>query len=255
MPKVMVDDIQIYHEVRGEGFPLVMIHGLSANLDWWEPRMVQELSKRFTTVIFDNRGAGRTDVSDRSYTIRLFADDTAGLMDALGISKAHVLGISMGGAVAQELVLNYPQKVEKLVLCSTYCGGREMIRASEDVRRMLMTDRSASARAAITEDFVRKNPDLVESVRQRTLKAPISDEAYRRQLKAMSEFGTHERLPQIRAPTLILHGRKDILVPPRNGQILAEAIPGAKLIYLGRSAHALLEDMDEVIDSVIGFLS
>jgi len=254
MPKVRVNEIRMYYEVHGEGFPLVMIHGLSANLDWWEPRMVQEFSKRFMTVMFDNRGAGRSDVSDARYTMRLFADDTAALMDALGISRAHVLGISMGGAIAQELVLNYPQKVERLVLCSTYCGGPQLIRASEEVRRLLMTDRSAAARSAVTEGFVKNNPDVVQAVRQRVLRAPISDEAYRRQSNAISEFGSYDRLPQIRAPTLILCGRKDILVPPENGSVLAEAIPGAKLVYLERSGHALLEDMDEVVKTVTGFL-
>jgi len=254
MPKVRVNDIQMYYELYGEGFPLVMIHGLGANLDWWEPRMVGELSKRFTTVTFDNRGAGRTDVSDRSYTIRLFADDTAGLMDALGISRAHVLGISMGGRIAQELTLDYPEKVEKLVLCSATCGGKESVPASEEVRRMLAADRSAAARAAITEDFVRRNPDLVQALRQRVLRAPISDEAYRRQMNASLESHTYDRLRQIRVPTLILHGRKDVLFPPENGRILAEAIPSAKLVYLERSGHALLEEMEEVIDAVVGFL-
>jgi pimeloyl-ACP methyl ester carboxylesterase len=86
MPKVKVNDIRVYYEVHGEGFPLVMIHGLGANLDWWDPRMVRELSKRFMTVTFDNRGAGRTDVSDRRYTIRLFADDTVALMDGFATS-------------------------------------------------------------------------------------------------------------------------------------------------------------------------
>ena len=254
MPKARVNDIQMYYEVRGEGFPLVMIHGLSANSDWWEPRMVQELSKRFTTVLFDNRGAGRTDVSDRSYTIRLFADDTAGLMDALGISRAHVLGISMGGRIAQELVLNYPGKVEKLVLCSASCGGKESAPLSEEVKRMLAVDRSASAHASVTEDYAKNNPDIVEAVRGRVLKAPISDEAYRRQLKASVESHTFDRLSQIRAPTLILHGRKDVLSPPENGRILAEAILGAKLVYFERSGHALLEEMEEVIDAVMSFL-
>jgi pimeloyl-ACP methyl ester carboxylesterase len=262
MPKVKANDIQIYYEVHGEGFPLVMIHGLSANLDWWDPRMVRELSKRFMTVMLDNRGAGRTDVSDRRYTIRLFADDTAALMDGLGISRAHVLGISMGGMIAQELVLNYPQKVEKLVLCSTRCGGGEPVPPSKDVIGMLMADRSTLSQkeivkmigqVSLTEDFVKKNPDLVEHMMQQILKAPISDEAYRQQLDAISGFNTHDRLPQIKAPTLILHGKKDILVPPGNGPILAEAIPNAKLVYLERSAHTLVEDMDEVISSVAGF--
>ncbi len=170
MPKVGVNDIQIYYEVHGEGFPLIMIHGLGANTDWWE-RWVTELSKKFMTVIFDNRGAGRTDVSDRRYTIRLFADDTAGLMDNLGISRAHVLGLSMGGMIAQELVLNYPQKVEKLVLCSTNCGGRKRVPPSKDVMGRLMADRSTlsekekakmDSNESLTEDFAKKNPDLVE---------------------------------------------------------------------------------------------
>jgi len=231
-----------------------MIHGLGANLDWWEPRMVQELSKRFMTVLFDNRGAGRTDVSDRSYTIRLFADDTAGLMDALGISRAHVLGISMGGRIAQELVLNYPGKVEKLVLCSASCGGKEAVPPSAEIRRMLAADRSAAAHAAVTEDFVKNNSDVVEATRRRVLKAPISDEAYRRQMSASLESHTYDRLSQIRVPTLILHGRKDVLFPPENGRILAEAIPGAELVYFERSGHALLEEMEEVINAVMSFL-
>ncbi len=256
MPKVKVDDIQIYYEVRGKGFPLVMIHGLAANLDWWgnELGLVEELSKRFMTVMFDNRGAGRTDVSDRRYTIRLFADDTAGLLDALGISKAHVLGLSMGGRIAQELALDYPQKVEKLVLCSTSCGGKESVPPSGEVMRMLMADKNAAARAAVTEDFVKKNPAWVALGMQRTRKAPISDDAYRRQMNASRESATYDRLSQINAPTLILAGRKDILMPPENASILARAIPNAKLVFLENSGHILVEDMDEVVSSVIGFL-
>ena len=119
---------------------------------------------------------------------------------------------------------------------------------------MLATDRNAAARAAITEDYAKKNPNLVEQTRQRVLRAPISDEAYRRQLTASLESHTHDRLSQISAPTLILHGRKDILFPPENGRILAEAIPGARLVYLERSGHALLEELDEVISAVTGFL-
>jgi pimeloyl-ACP methyl ester carboxylesterase len=263
MPKLTVNDIQTYYEVHGEGFPLVMIHGLGANLDWWDPRMVQELSKRFMTVMFDNRGAGRTDVSDRSYTIKLFADDTAALMDGLGISRAHVLGISMGGMIAQELVLNHPQKVEKLVLCSTMCGGENQVQPSAEVVGMLMADTSALSQEEVakmvipvilTEDFVKKNPGLVEIIVQQILKAPISDEPYRRQLSAIMEFDTHDRLPQMKTPTLILAGRKDILMPPGNAPILAKAIPGSKLVYLEKSAHGLVEDMDEVIDVVTDFL-
>jgi pimeloyl-ACP methyl ester carboxylesterase len=240
-----------------------MIMGLGGNIDWWDPRMIQELSKKFKTVMFDNRGAGRTDISERKYTIRLFADDTASLMDALGISRAHVLGISMGGMIAQELVLNYPKKVEKLVLCSTTCGGTKSILPSEEVMGILMADRSTLSQKEVakmtiplvlTEDFAKKNPDFVELMIQQMLKAPISNEAFERQANAIMEFDTHDRLHQIKAPTLILHGKQDILLPPGNGSILAEAIPNAKLVYLGKSAHGLVEEMNEVINPLTDFL-
>jgi len=254
MPRVKVGDIQIYYEVCGEGFPLIMIMGLGGNVDWWDPRMIQELSNNFKVVMFDNRGAGRSDMSDRKYTIRLFADDTAGLMDTLGISRAHVFGISMGGMIAQELVLNYPEKVEKLVLCSTDCGGVKSVSPSDEVFAMLIADRSAFspeeiARGTIsllfTEDFIKRNRDLVELAIQQILKAPISSEAFVRQHKAIMEFDTYDRLPQIGVPTLILHGKQDIIVPSENGSILARAIPNSKLVYFANSAHGLVEDMEK----------
>jgi pimeloyl-ACP methyl ester carboxylesterase len=264
MPKVRVNDIEVYYEVHGEGFPLIMIMGLGGNIDWWAPRMIQRLSKKFKLVVFDNRGAGRTDLSDRRYTIKLFADDTSSLMDALGISRAHVLGFSMGGMITQELVLNCPKKVEKLVLCSTHCGGRESVPPSKDVTGMLIADRSALspeeiARMTIplllTEDFTKKNPDSVELMIQQILKAPISNEAFMRQLNAILEFDVYDRLPEVRAPTLILHGKQDILVPPENGSILAKAIPNAKLVYFRNSAHGLIEEMEIMMHVILGFLT
>ena len=265
MPKVKVNDTQMYYEVRGEGFPLVMIMGINGNADWWDPRMVQELSRNFKVVMFDNRGAGRTDVSNREYTIKLFADDTAGLMDALGISKAHVFGLSMGGMIAQELVLNYPEKVKKLVLCSTLCGGTKSIPASGDVFGTFIADRSGLSPEEIfrreipllfTEEFIQNNPDLIELFIQRVLMTPISNESFMRRLDALTKFDTYDRLPQIRAPTLILHGKRDILVPPENGSILAEAIPNAKLVCSEKSAHGLIyEEMEKMIHVLLDFLA
>jgi pimeloyl-ACP methyl ester carboxylesterase len=264
MSKVNVADIQIYHEVRGRGFPLMMIMGLGANVDWWDPRMIQGLLKKFKLVMFDNRGAGRTDASNRRYTIRSFAEDTAGLMDVLGISRAHVIGVSMGGMIAQELALNFPEKVEKLVLCSTNCGGARSVPASQEVLQALTADRSALSpeemvRMTIpllfTEDFIKKNPDLVEFSIQQILRAPISNESFVRQLNAIMEFDTYDRLPQIRASTLILHGKRDILVPPENAAVLAEAIPNAKLVYFQNSAHGLVEEMEKVVHVLLDFLT
>ena len=264
MPKVKVNDVQIYYELHGDGFPLVMINGLGGHVYTWNPDHIRELSKRFKLVLFDNRGAGRTDLSDKEYSIKLFADDTAGLMNVLGIPRAHVFGISMGGMIAQELVLDYPEKVEKLVLCSTSCGGAKAVQPSMDVVQLLMADRSALSPEEIvrmdiptilTEDFIRNNPDFVELHIQRTVKAPLSEEAFMRQVSALMSFDTYDKLSKIKAPTLILQGKRDILVPPENGSILAEAIPNAKLVYFENSAHILAEEMEKVPQVIMNFLA
>ena len=263
-PRVKVNDVRIQYETSGEGFPLVMINGLGLDLDNWDPRLVNELSKQFKLILFDNRGAGRSDASDKEYTIKLFADDTAGLMKALGVPKAHVLGLSMGGMVAQELALKYPEKVSKLILCSTHNGGLDVIQPSQKVVKMLAAGVNVMSKdewrriflpLMFTADFIEKNPDFVEIVAQRFFRHPISREAYTRQLAAIQDFDAHDRLRRIKVPTLILHGRKDVLIPPENGSILAAAIPKAKFVYFENSAHVLAEEMREALRILTDFLT
>jgi 3-oxoadipate enol-lactonase len=263
MPRVKVNDIQMYYEMKGKGFPLVMIAGLGGNVKSRDPCLVEGLSEEFKLVMFDNGDAGRTDTSEREYTMKTFADDTAGLMNALGISKAHVLGGSMGGMIAQELVLNHPEKVAKLVLLSTSCGGSKSVPSSEEVSSLLNAGTGISSRqefdrlflpTVLTPEFAKEHPDFVDSLFQRASKYPISLDCYMRQLNAVRNFHTYERLQQIKVPTLILHGKRDILVPPENGLILSKAIPNARLVCFEKSAHALAEDMDEVIHTITEFL-
>jgi pimeloyl-ACP methyl ester carboxylesterase len=261
MPKVKVNDIQVCYEVKGKGYPLVMITGLGSNLDFWPPRLVDELSKNFKLLMLDNRGTGRTDTSNREYTIKLFADDTMGLMNALGISKAHVLGLSMGGMVAQELAINHPEKVSKLVLGSTHCGGSKLVKSSQkvpetpiDPSKMSPEEHRKALTIVVTEDFIKENPDWVKLMAQKRLIHPTSKEAYMRQLNAIGKFDTFERLHQIKTPTLVLHGRKDVLIHPKNAAVLAEAIPNAKLVFFENSAHVLVEEMEELIHVITEFL-
>ena len=264
MPKVKVNDILMFYEVHGEGFPLIMIMGLTGNTNWWDPRWIETLSEKFKIIAFDNRGAGRTDISDREYSIKLFADDTAGLMDALGIPRANVLGISMGGMIAQELVLNYPEKVKKIVLCSTHCGGARSVQASEEVLGTLTADkRGVSAEEVarmtipllFTEDFIKNIHGVEELVIEQISKNPISNEAFMRQVSAIMQFDTCNRLSQVKTPTLILHGKQDILIPPENGSILEKAIPGARLVSFENSAHGLIEETEAVLDTILEFLA
>jgi pimeloyl-ACP methyl ester carboxylesterase len=263
MPKIKVNDIQMFYEVHGEGFPLIMIQGLTANTSWWDPRWIQTLSEKFRIIAFDNRGAGRTDISDREYSIKLFADDTAGLMDALGIAQANVLGISMGGMIAQELVLNYPEKVKKLVLCSTHYGFAKSVLPSDEVLGTLTADRSTLSAEEVarimipllfTEDFLKNTPGMEELIMQQITKNPISNEAFMRQLDAIMKFDAYNRLSQVKAPTLILQGKQDILIPPENSSILGKAIPGARLVSFDNCAHGLIEQTEKVLPTILEFL-
>jgi pimeloyl-ACP methyl ester carboxylesterase len=264
LPKVKCNDINICYEVQGKGFPLVMIMGLSANMDWWDPKLIEETSKKYKIAIFDNRGAGRTDAPKIDYSIKMFADDTAKLMDNLKIQKAHILGISMGGMIAQEFALTYPQRVEKLVLCSTSCGGTKSVPPGPKVLSLLMGGAAKTPEDIVkntipvlfTEDFIKSNPAFIKVVTERLMKAPIGLDAYTRQVKAIMAWDTYARLPKIKAPTLVMHGKKDILIPPENAKILAERIPGAKVAYFEKSAHALFsQETDKVISTLLQFLA
>jgi pimeloyl-ACP methyl ester carboxylesterase len=248
LPKIKVNDINIYYEVYGEGFPCVMIMGTALCLKVWDDPLIDELSRRYETILFDNRGSGKTDIPDGKYTIKLMADDTAGLMNALNIDRAHIIGVSMGGMIAQELVLNYPEKVEKLVLWGANCGGRKTIPPKLAAYKFylgaiegLTPERMAKATIPLllTPEFIKNNPDYVEDKIQRILSGTIPFSSYARQLKAMIGLNTYRRLKTIKTPTLILQGKKDIVVPPENGEILANQIPGAKLVKFEKSGHAI----------------
>jgi pimeloyl-ACP methyl ester carboxylesterase len=285
VPKIKVNDIQTYYEVKGKGFPLVMICAMNHNLTMWDPRLVEGLSKHFKLVLLDNRGAGRTETSEREYAIRLFADDTVGLMNALSIPKAHILGLSMGGAVAQELAINYPEKVEKLILCSTvsqHHGTQEERKMSEAMTQAFFSGNkeelikmSLSSPLAsdypkdfltdfpmivygLTSEFIKENPDLARHLLQVFSPAgneyPISPEALMNRYDAILRFNSQTRLKYIKAPTLVLHGRKDTTVAPEEGSILAKAIPNAKLVFFEKSNHLLAEEMEEVLKVVTQFL-
>jgi pimeloyl-ACP methyl ester carboxylesterase len=246
MPKVKVKEINIYYETQGEGFPFVMIRGLSSDVYRWPPECIETLSKKFKLVLFDNRGAGRTDKPDIEYSINMMAEDTVGLMNALNIEKAHILGFSMGGLIAQEIAISYPEKVEKLILSATGCGGNKGVSASDEVLSLLRSDREGltpeealrnSLPLLFTEDFIRDQPDKIEEFAKRSLMAPIPPYSYRRQLDAIGRYSSYDRLGEIKSPTLIIHGEKDILVPPQNAEILAKNIEGAKIAYLPNLGH------------------
>ena len=248
MDKTRVRDLDMCYQVMGSGDPLVLIIGLTANIDWWDPELLDELSSRYRLLMFDNRGAGRTSAPEGEFTIKQFADDTAGLMSTLGIDRAHILGVSMGGMITQELVLNYPETVEKLVLCATNCGGREAVLPTREVLQKL-ADRSGTPEQIVrrflsllfSEQWLRDNEEqYVDGFMGRYLRSPTTNENAVRQFMATVEFSTYDRLPRISVPTLVTCGDSDILIPAENSKILAERIPGARLVEFECAGHGFI---------------
>lgn len=264
MPKINVNDITINYEIHGDGFPLLMITGVSICLKVWDNLLIDELSKRFKVILFDNRGSGQTDIPEGEYTIKMMADDTVGLMDALNINRAYIMGFSMGGMIAQEVALFYPQKVEKLILWAAACGGRKTIPPSLEVYKLfigaiedLTSERMAKSTIPLvfTRDFIKNNPQYIDDKIKKILKCRIPFRSYARQVRAMLNFNVCRRLKKMDIPTLILQGKKDILVPLQNGEILADLIPGAKLIIFENSGHAIYPHEPELfITSLLEFL-
>jgi pimeloyl-ACP methyl ester carboxylesterase len=248
----------MYYEVQGKGSPLVMLMGLGGNKDWWAPALVTAISNKYRTIIFDNRGVGRTDTPETSFTMKMMADDTVGLMDALKIRKAHILGISLGGMVAQELVLNHPDRVEKLVLCSTMCGPSHSVMNPQVVAQLQSGGGQTPAEVAkatipllYPPEFMKANPKVIEETTRLMLIAPTRPDMYMRQLGATVSFDTYERLPTIKTPTLVMHGKKDLLIPCQNGKIIADRIPGAKLVQFEKTGHALFTVETEAVLKVL----
>lgn len=263
MDSMTVGDIDICYEVRGEGPPLLMIMGLTANIDWWPPELLEALEKRYRLILFDNRCAGRTPAGDGPFTIKQFAQDTAGLMDVLGIGRAHVMGVSMGGMVAQELVLNFPEKVDRLVLCCTFCGGVHSARPGLPVLVKMARrspDPEVQARRALSilfsEEWLSEHSGTFENFLGRVSKAYMTPENARRQIGAVLRLNTYGRLPDIDKPTLVMCGSDDILVMPRNSRILTSRIPDARLRGFAGAGHGFIHQCHgDVVAAVDGFLS
>lgn len=263
MPAIRVNDIRLYYEIRGAGAPLVLIMGLRRNLEWWYCQ-TPSLSKHFKVIAFDNRGAGRSDKPEMEYTISRFADDTAGLMEALGIDNAHVLGISMGGYIAQELALGYPDKVRSLILGCTGCGGRRAVPMGEERMKKFTANEGLSPEEILRKDmdiyfsdrFIEAQPEKVLQFVRVSLMHYQPREAFFRQLAACLAHDTADRLGGIRVPALVMTGDDDPLVPAQNSLILKELLPASTLsVFPGRRHCFFIEEAARFNREVEAFIT
>ena len=263
MKYITAGDLEICYEIHGTGYPIVLIMGFTGNMDWWDPELIDALSQKYRVLTFDNRGAGRTETPEEGdFSCEMFADDTSTLMDALDIERAHIFGFSMGGIIAQALALRHPDKVSKLVLGGTFCGGKETVMADPEVTKILMDTSggmegsfSRSLELMFPAEFIKKNPGFTKNFRERYMTAPISAKNARRQLIASMKLSTYANLPEIKIPAIVVTGAEDILIPPQNSHILAERIPGAKLIEYTGAGHCFMDPKRETfLNDLMEFL-
>lgn len=263
MPKVRVGDIEMYYVEAGAGAPLVLIMGFSGDHTAWGLQ-IRALAERHRVIAFDNRGTSQTDTPDAPYTTRMMADDTAGLMDALGIDRAHVIGISMGGMIAQELALADPERVSSLHLgCSLARPDAYMLALNASWREMRAgLGREAMLRALglwlFAPTTYDERPELMEAVLQNSLANPYPQSltGFLRQSEAVAAHDALDRLGSIRCPTLVSVGEEDILVPPRFSREIAARIPDAGLRVVPGAAHGyFLERADAFNEISLEFLA
>jgi 3-oxoadipate enol-lactonase len=250
---------RIYWDEQGDGPPILLIMGLGYSSHMWH-RIRRVLAKHYQTIALDNRGVGRSDLSPGPCPIALMASDAAAVLNAAGIESAHLFGVSMGGMITQEFALQYPKRVRSLILGCTAAGGPTAVRAEPEANQMLKTrdkmtaEQAAEAAVPFIYDSATPRERIDEDLAIRRPWFP-RPEAYTAQLQGILGWESYSRLHAIAAPTLVIHGERDRLVPPGNGKLIAERIPGAKLVMIPHASHLFLTDQTEAAHlAVLEFL-
>jgi pimeloyl-ACP methyl ester carboxylesterase len=257
MPNAVINGIHIDYRIDGQGYPLVMIMGYSSPRSGWASQ-VPVFKKHFQVITFDNRGVGKSDKPAGPYTTRMMADDAVALMDHLGIKKAHVVGASMGGMIAQEFAINYPDRVSKLVLACTYCckqGESGDTKEQAELTRLPPKKMPAAmAKLACNKPFYRFIVGTMASL-QLNFASAAANVGIEGQTAACFNHNTLDRLASIKAPTLVIVGTEDHLIVPTSSDVITKQIPGAKLVKVPGGSHMFfMENKREFNQAVLDFL-
>ncbi len=251
---VRVNDIKIAYKQFGDSEPIehiLMIMGYGCSMQMWQPKILKALANDFRVTVFDNRGMGYSTSSDKPYSIELFASDTVELMNVLKIDKTHLIGWSMGGFIAQEIAVNHPDRVEKLILLATSCGGKDALWPGDD-RWQSLVDISGTMEERVnrmfsnlfTPNWLQENQD--PSALFPAVSAPVNDANILRQAQTLKKWqGVCSRLDKIKADTLLMTGADDEVIPPQNSFITASAIYGSSVIQFKNAAHGFFYQYPE----------
>ncbi|MDQ5869859.1 MAG: alpha/beta hydrolase [Thermoproteota archaeon] len=277
--KVHVGDIEIAYKMLGKGDPILLFNGGSDGMDAWDPSFPRSLSSNHTVIVFDSRGIGNTTSGSKPYTYQQLANDTAGLLDALKIPKADVLGYSLGSYIAQQLAIMYPDKVNSLVLVGSSCGGKDhtpkppefLKLQSEIVNKSLnnvsisQEEMKALVSASLGSGWIRLHPESLENIPTlQQAKPGLSPDAMNNQNNVGKHWednpnwsGACDELAKIAKPTLVITGTDDNNYQPHvNSLKIVEKIPGAWLIQIKDAGHAIMDQYPEEIGKIVNtFLS
>lgn len=261
MTNVMVGDVELYYEEYGQGPPVVLIHGLAGDCSAWQAQ-IERLQRNFRVIAFDNRGAGRSSAPDYPYTTRHFADDTVGLLDAVGVTEpAHVIGRSMGGAIAQEIALGYPHRVRSMIITASFGKldryGYQILEAINEVVKAQGYGPAAKIQSLFffPPAYFNEHQEQME-----TFEAALADtdrpiHGYTNSTHACLTHDALDRLPQVQCPTLVLAGGQDVLCAVGASRQIADRVPGCELkIYEEASHFFLIQCFEESMRDIEEFL-
>jgi pimeloyl-ACP methyl ester carboxylesterase len=258
VPSVSVNGLQLYYQIEGDGEPLVLIPGFAAGRWIWF-KQTAALSRHFRVIIFDPRGVSASEKPQGPQSISLLADDIAHLLQTIGVESAHIVGASFGGFVAQEFALKYPAMTRKLVLCCTSFGGPnhilpgpETLQAFASTKALNSEERMrANLLLAFTPEYVRTQVTEVDQIVHLWTTNEVPEHIYLSQLQAAVSFNSESRLEEIGAPTLVLTGDTDVIVPVQNSRNLAARIPGAKLHIVEGGSHTFFIERAEEFNEIV----
>jgi pimeloyl-ACP methyl ester carboxylesterase len=280
LEKARIGDIEIAYKMFGKGDPLILHNGASDGMDAWEPSLLTRLALNHTVIVFDSRGIGNTTAGTEPYSIQLLANDTAGLMDALGIQKANVLGFSLSTFVVQQFAISYPEKVSSIILIAGSCGGEDtvprpawfnelqagVVNKSLNNIPISQEEMRALVNASVGTGWIKLHPeslDLPTNMTFQQMKPSLSPKTMNNQMIAGQDWiasdwnGACDDLAKIAKPMLVITGTDDNLyVPHENSLVIASKVPGAWLVQIKDAGHAVPDQYPDEVGKIIDtFLS